>query len=95
MVSSPLKYSAYPFSIHLSYFSQNVSTYAIYSSLIPNTLMELNDETFREVLVSRVSYCKNTDLNNEDYKKVLKDFFEKYEDFKNIVKELRFLADIN
>lgn len=57
--------------------------------------MELKDETFREVLVSRVSYCKNTDLNNEDYKKVLKDFFEKYEDFKNIVKELRFLAYIN
>lgn len=38
--------------------------------------MELNDETFREVLVSRVSYCKNTDLNNEDYKKVLKDFLK-------------------
>lgn len=55
----------------------------------------MTDETFTEVLVSRVSYYQNTDLNNEDYQKMLKDFFEKYEEFKNIVKELRFLADIN
>lgn len=62
---------------------------------IPNTSTELTDETYREVLVSRVSYCKNTDLNNDDYQQLLKDFFEKYEVFKDLTKELRFLADIN
>lgn len=53
-----------------------INNHVLDYTTIPNTLMELKDETFREVLVSRVSYCKNTDLNNEDYKKVLKDFFK-------------------
>lgn len=72
-----------------------ISNHVLDYTTIPNTFTELTDETFTEVLVSRVSYYQNTDLNNEDYQKMLKDFFEKYEEFKNIVKELRFLADIN
>ena len=72
-----------------------ISNHVLDYTTIPNTFTELTHETFTEVLVSRVSYYQNTDLNNEDYQKMLKDFFEKYEEFKNIVKELRFLADIN
>lgn len=72
-----------------------ISNHVLDYTTIPNTFTELTDETFSEVLVSRVSYYPNTDLNNEDYQKMLKDFFGKYEEFKNIVKELRFLADIN
>lgn len=72
-----------------------ISNHVLDYTTIPNTLTELTDETFTEVLVSSVSYYKNTNLNNEDYQKMLKDFFGKYQEFKNIVKELRFLADIN
>lgn len=72
-----------------------INNHVLDYTTIPNTSTELTDETYREVLVSRVSYCKNTDLNNDDYQQLLKDFFEKYEVFKDLTKELRFLADIN
>lgn len=72
-----------------------INNHVLDYTTIPNTSTELTDETYREVLVSRVSYCKNTDLNNGDYQQLLKDFFEKYEVFKDLTKELRFLADIN
>lgn len=72
-----------------------INNHVLDYTIIPNTSTELTDETYREVLVSRVSYCKNTDLNNDDYQQLLKDFFEKYEVFKDLTKELRFLADIN
>lgn len=72
-----------------------INNHVLDYTTIPNTSTELTDETYREVLVSRVSYCKNTDLNNDDYHQLLKDFFEKYEVFKDLTKELRFLADIN
>ena len=72
-----------------------INNHVLDYTTIPNTSTELTDETYREVLVSRVSYCQNTDLNNDDYQQLLKDFFEKYEVFKDLTKELRFLADIN
>lgn len=72
-----------------------INNHVLDYTTIPNTSTELTDETYREVLVSRVSYCKNTDLNNDDYQQLLKNFFEKYEVFKDLTKELRFLADIN
>lgn len=72
-----------------------INNHVLDYTTIPNTSTELTDETYREVLVSRVSYCKNTDLNNDDYQQLLKDFFEKYEVFKDLTKELRCLADIN
>ena len=72
-----------------------INNHVLDYTTIPNTSTELTDETYREVLVSRVSYCKNTDLNNDYYQQLLKDFFEKYEVFKDLTKELRFLADIN
>lgn len=72
-----------------------INNHVLDYTTIPNTSIELTDETYREVLVSRVSYCQNTDLNNDDYQQLLKDFFEKYEVFKDLTKELRFLADIN
>ena len=62
---------------------------------ISNTHTKLVIEASQEVFVSRVSYHKNTDLDQEDYQQLLKDFFDKYEAFKNLVKELRFLIDCN
>lgn len=62
---------------------------------IPNTHTKLVDGASEEVLVSRLSYHKNTDLSHEDYHQLLKDFFEKYEKFKDLVKDLRLLVDCN
>lgn len=62
---------------------------------IPNTHTKLADGTSEGFLVSRVSYYKNTDLSNEDYHQLLKEFFEKYEKFKDLVKDLRLLVDCN
>lgn len=72
-----------------------INNHALDYTITPSTSTALTDETFREILVSRVSYSQNTDFTNSDYQLLLKDFFEKYEVFKNLVKELRFLADIN
>lgn len=62
---------------------------------IPNTHTKLVDGASEGVLVSRLSYHKNTDLSHEDYHQLLKDFFEKYEKFKDLVKDLRLLVDCN
>lgn len=62
---------------------------------IPNTHTKLVDGASESVLVSRVSYHKNTDLSHEDYLQMLKDFFEKYEKFKDLVKDLRLFVDCN
>lgn len=62
---------------------------------VPNTHTKLVDQSSEEFLVSRVSYYKNTDLSQEDYHQLLKDFFEKYEKFKDLVKDLRLFADCN
>ena len=62
---------------------------------IPNTSVKAMDENSQEILVSRVSYYKNTDLSTEAYNQLLKKFFEKYEEFKDEVKELKLLSDCN
>lgn len=53
-----------------------INNHVLDYTTIPNTSTELTDETYREVLVSRVSYCQNTDLNNDDYQQLLKDFLK-------------------
>lgn len=62
---------------------------------IPNTNTKLVDGSSDGILVSRVSYHENTDLSHEDYHQLLKDFFEKYEKFKDLVKDLRLFVDCN
>ena len=60
---------------------------------IPGTHTKLVDGASEGVIVNRVSYYKNTDISHEDYHQLLKGFFEKYEKFKDLVKDLRLLVD--
>lgn len=70
-----------------------IHNHALDYTTIPKTQIELTNENSQEILVSRVSYHKNTDLEMEDYNQLLKEFFEKYEEFKNEIKELKILSD--
>lgn len=60
---------------------------------IPNSHVTLTNEISQEILVSNVSYYKNTNLSIEDYRQLIKDFFDNYIKFKDLVKELKLLAD--
>ncbi len=72
-----------------------IDNHSLDYTTIPNTNTKFIHGASEEVLVSRLSYHKNTDLNHEDYHQMLKDFFEKYEKFKDLVKDLRLLVDCN
>lgn len=62
---------------------------------IPGTFRKLDDGLSAEILISNVSYYKNTEFSFEDYNKLLENFFDKYEYFKNLIKEIKLLSDIN
>lgn len=79
----------------LSIVKKFIDNHAIDYTSVPNTFIKLVDENLEAVLVNNVSYYKNTDLSHEDYNQLLKEFFEKYEEFKGLVKDLRLIADCN
>jgi len=62
---------------------------------VPSANFRLVNAASKEILVSRLSYFKNTDFNQDDYYMWLNDFFEKYEKFKELVKDIRLLVDCN
>lgn len=72
-----------------------ISNHGLDYTDIPKSYTTLRDEVLGEVPVCRVEYMRNTEFGYEDYKKWLMDFFKKYEEFKNLVKELRLFADYN
>lgn len=72
-----------------------INNHTLDYTAIPSTYTKLADGASEGVVVCRVSYYKNTDLSHEDYHRLLKDFFEKYEKFKDLVKDLRLLVDCN
>lgn len=72
-----------------------MSNHSLDYTAIPNTQTKLENGNSGEVLVQRLSYKKNTSLKQEDYLQLLKDFFEKYEEFKDIIKEIKLHVDCN
>lgn len=79
----------------LSIAQKFISNHTLDYTTIPNTHSKLIDGASEEILVSCLSYHKNTNLSHEDYVKLLKDFFKKYEKFKNLLKDIRLLVDCN
>lgn len=61
---------------------------------IPNTFRTLDDGNSSEVIITNVSGSNNR-LSSVRYDELLERFFEKYEDFKNIVKDIRLFSDSN
>ncbi len=62
---------------------------------IPGTHTKLATGASGEVLVNRLSYHKNTDLGHEDYYQLINEFFEKYENLKDLARNLRLYVDCN
>ena len=56
--------------------------------------MEYPIEVLGTVTVLRLSYHKNTSMSREDYILKLKEFFNKYDEFKHCIQELRTLTDL-
>jgi|GEM_PF-2005045 len=55
---------------------------------------EINIHGLGEILFCHVSYSKNTELTHNDYHQLLISFFEKYNEFKQYVQDMRLYADI-
>lgn len=72
-----------------------ISNHVLDYTTIPNTHVTLTDGISKGVLISRLSYHKNTELSSEEYQQLLKDFFKKYEEFKSLIKDIRLLVDYN
>lgn len=62
---------------------------------IPSTHTKLDTGGSEGILVNRLSYHKNTDLSHKDYHQLINEFFEKYENFKDLIKNLRLYVDCN
>jgi hypothetical protein len=61
---------------------------------IPSTTRNIKVQILGEIIISRCSVCQDPRLNRNQYKDIIKEFFEKYEEFKEYVKNTKLFADI-